>query len=65
MKIPSIEDLMRSAEVGIREKKDRLSKLSTSDPYKNVLRSEIIREEEALNRCRARVRDEKIDKLGL
>ena len=51
MKIPSIEDLMRSSEVDIREKKDRLSKLSTSDPYKNVLRSEIMREEEALNRC--------------
>lgn len=69
MKIPSIEDLMRYAEVDIREKKDRLSKMESEvdfDIYSAAqLRREIKSQEEVLNRCRSRVREEKIDKLGL
>jgi hypothetical protein len=69
MKVPSIEDLMKSAEVDILEKKSRLSRLVSEgdfDPYAAAqLRREIKSQEEVLNGCRSRVRDEKIEKLGL
>jgi len=69
MKVPSIEDLMKSAEVDILEKKSRLSRLVSEgdfDPYAAAqLRREIKSQEEVLNGCRSRVREEKIEKLGL
>lgn len=69
MKVPSIEDIMKNAEVDILEKKSRLSRLVSEgdfDPYAAAqLRREIKSQEEVLNGCRSRVRDEKIEKLGL
>jgi hypothetical protein len=69
MKVPSIEDIMKNAEVDILEKKSRLSKMVSEvgiDPYSVAqLRREIKSQEEVLNGCRSRVRDEKIEKLGL
>jgi chromosomal replication initiation ATPase DnaA len=69
MKVPSIEDIMKNAEVDILEKKSRLSRLASEgdfDPYAVAqLRREIKSQEETLNACRARVREEKIEKLGL
>jgi hypothetical protein len=69
MKVPSIEDIMKNAEVDILEKKSRLSKMVSEvgiDPYSVAqLRREIESQEEVLNGCRSRVRDEKIEKLGL
>jgi hypothetical protein len=69
MKVPSIEDIMKNAEVDILEKKSRLSKMVSEvgiDPYVVAqLRREIESQEEVLNGCRSRVRDEKIEKLGL
>ena len=69
MKISSIEDLMKSAEVDIREKKYRLSKIESEVDFDIYLvaqlRREIKSQEEVLNGCRSRVRDKKLDKLGL
>ena len=69
MKISSIEDLMKSAEVDIREKKYRLSKIESEVDFDIYLvaqlRREIKSQEEFLNGCRSRVRDKKLDKLGL
>lgn len=69
MKVPSIEDIMKNAEVDILEKKSRLSRLASEgdfDPYAAAqLRREIKSQEEVLNGCRSRVREEKIEKLGL
>ena len=69
MKAPSIEEIMKSAEIDILEKKSRLSKMASEgdfDPYAAAqLRKEIEFQEETLNACRAIVREEKIEKLGL
>jgi hypothetical protein len=69
MKVPSIEEIMNTAEIGIQEKKSKLSKMVSEvglDPYSFAqLRKEIEFQEETLSACRARVRDEKIEKLGL
>ena len=72
MKVPGIEQLLESAEKDLAKKKIDLKNLQEESesnesliPLVALKRSECAREEEMLAACKAKVRHEKIEKLGL
>jgi hypothetical protein len=78
MKVPGIEDLLASSQKDIDKKNHELRLIeiardSEADPAKKerlelearIKRSQIRSEEQTMLACRSRVRQEKIDRLGI